>query len=167
MRSGISVCPQRTLDDKSLFKISILSFAGSGAIEIGDFIETFNQSKKSQGLYESRLQETFEMMDLDGNGYLSRNEVKQCIMVNCNDTPEEIINNLIDDADMNEDGQISYTGKEKTHLRHTTPFETTVNCNDTLEEIINNLIDDADMNEDGQISYMGKEKRSYNTLPVQ
>ena len=79
-------------------------------------------------------------------------------MLNCNDTPEEIINNLIDDADMNEDGQISYTGKEKTHSRHTTPFETTVNCNDTPEEIINNLIDDADMNEDGQISYTGKEK---------
>eukprot|EP00112_Aurelia_sp_Birch-Aquarium-sp1_P024836 Seg8003.1 transcript_id=Seg8003.1/GoldUCD/mRNA.D3Y31 product=Squidulin protein_id=Seg8003.1/GoldUCD/D3Y31 len=82
---------------------------GSGAIEIGDFIETFNLSKKNQGLYESRLHETFEMMDLDGNGYLSRNEVKQCIMVNCNDTPEEIIHNLIDDADVNEDGQISYT----------------------------------------------------------
>ena len=85
------------------------------------------------------------MMDLDGNGYLSRNEVKQCIMVNCNDTPEEIINNLIDDADMNEDGQISYTGKEKTHLQHTPPFDSSfpyisrnevkqcilMNCNDT------------------------------------
>ena len=50
------------------------------------------------------------MMDLDNDGYLSREEIKECILVTCRDTPEAMIFSLIEDADTNEDGHVSYTG---------------------------------------------------------
>ena len=50
------------------------------------------------------------MLDLDGDGFLSRDEIKECIEMNCMDSTEEMVNSLIDDADTNEDGQVSYTG---------------------------------------------------------
>ena len=72
---------------------------------------TFEENSKTRSIYEARLQETFEMMDVDGNGFLSISEVKDVVSIVCSDTPDEEIESLIEDADVNKDGQISYCGK--------------------------------------------------------
>ena len=52
------------------------------------------------------------MMDLNGDGVLSHGEIKEGILKNCVDATEEMIHVIISDADTNEDGKVSYTGKE-------------------------------------------------------
>ena len=53
------------------------------------------------------------MMDLDGDGFLTKAEIKECIFKNCFEVSEEIVNSLIYDADINEDNRVSYNGKGK------------------------------------------------------
>ncbi len=51
------------------------------------------------------------MMDTDGNGFLSRAELKDCTSIVCEDIPDDVIDGLIEEADVNKDGQVSYSGE--------------------------------------------------------
>ncbi|XP_065061476.1 calmodulin-like protein 5 isoform X2 [Rhopilema esculentum] len=128
---------------------------GSGAIEIGDFLTTFHESKKEQGVYETRLKETFEMMDLDNDGYLSREEIKECILATCRDTPEAMIFSLIEDADTNEDGHISYT--EFLEMWRTYGKNVTKDRADSLYEIITSQATDGRIKQKAQSKYVNEE----------
>ena len=50
------------------------------------------------------------MMDLNGDGFLSHCEIKECILKNCVDATEDMVDTIISDADTNDDGRVSYTG---------------------------------------------------------
>eukprot|EP00794_Sanderia_malayensis_P015265 gene15265-16840_t len=95
-------------DDYLIKLFNVADRDGSGAIEFDDFIQTFEENKKTTTIYEARLKETFEMMDKDGNGFLSPAEIKECAAIICGDTPDDVIDDLIKDADVNDDGQVSY-----------------------------------------------------------
>ena len=77
---------------------------------------TFYETKLQEEVHENTLKETFEKMDLNKDGLLSHFEIKECLLQNCIDATEHMITAIIEDADTNEDGKVSYSGKERNHL---------------------------------------------------
>ena len=66
-------------------------------------------------LFLFHLQTAFATFDTDGSGYISADELKQ-LMTNLGEqlTPDEI-NEMIEAADQDGDGQINYQGKRRDH----------------------------------------------------
>ena len=60
---------------------------------------------------QSELQEAFQVFDTDGNGYISASELKQVMSNLGENMTDEEINEMLREADLDGDGQISFQGK--------------------------------------------------------
>ena len=80
-----------------------VDFNGSGEIEYSEFISaTLN---RQQLLSRERLQIAFESFDLDGNGTISADELKQ-VLGKFHNYDEGVWENIISEVDLNGDGVI-------------------------------------------------------------
>lgn len=67
-----------------------------------------------RGEDESHIRESFRVFDLDGNGFISKAELRQ-VMGNLGEKlTDEEVQDMIREADADGDGQINYDGKQQT-----------------------------------------------------
>ena len=57
--------------------------------------------------YEENIRAAFEQLDADGNGYITRDEIMNAMKPNHVLTEEEI-DHIVDEVDVNGDGNIDY-----------------------------------------------------------
>ncbi|CAB4064407.1 CALM [Lepeophtheirus salmonis] len=57
---------------------------------------------------EDEIREAFKVFDSDGNGYITRRELKIVMMNMGEKLSDEEIESIIDDSDLDNDGQINY-----------------------------------------------------------
>lgn len=83
---------------------------GSGTVDFPEFLNMM--AKKIQSTdSEEEIKEAFRVFDRESSGFISREELR-FVMSNINaQLTEEEIEELIDDADHDHDGQISYDGE--------------------------------------------------------
>ena len=62
--------------------------------------------------YEENLKSTFRVFDKDGNGYITRAELKQAMNKIDPTITDEEIDEMLDEADTNKDGRINYEGTQ-------------------------------------------------------
>eukprot|EP00092_Neocalanus_flemingeri_P056876 GFUD01067478.1.p1 GENE.GFUD01067478.1~~GFUD01067478.1.p1 ORF type:complete len:150 (-),score=53.36 GFUD01067478.1:94-543(-) len=80
---------------------------GTGSIDFPEFLEMMSLKSDSENA-EDEIREAFQVFDGDGNGFINRQELA-CVMGNLGEalTPAEI-QGMIDEADVDGDGQINY-----------------------------------------------------------
>ncbi|GMJ15082.1 ARABIDOPSIS THALIANA CALCINEURIN B-LIKE PROTEIN, calcineurin B-like protein 1 [Hibiscus trionum] len=84
-----------------------------GVIDFGDFVRAFNVFHPNVS-QEDKIDFAFRLYDMDGTGFIERNEVKQMLiallceseMKLADETIEAILDKTFLDADMNQDGKI-------------------------------------------------------------
>jgi calmodulin len=79
---------------------------GSGTIDFGEFIALIIRKMKDSDLDEE-IKEAFQVFDKDGNGYISSHEMR-AIIESIQGIPEEEIEEMLKEADSDNDGQINY-----------------------------------------------------------
>jgi len=77
---------------------------GSGLLNFPEFLAMMGYKADAENA-EDEIREAFQVFDGDGNGFINRSELA-CVMSNLGE-PEEI-QAMIDEADMDGDGQINY-----------------------------------------------------------
>merc|ERR1711872_961389 len=80
---------------------------GTGSIDFPEFLMMMSLKIDSENA-EDEMREAFQVFDGDGNGFINRQELA-CVMSNLGEslTPAEI-QGMIDEADVDGDGQINY-----------------------------------------------------------
>eukprot|EP00090_Calanus_glacialis_P003722 TRINITY_DN12747_c0_g1_i1.p1 TRINITY_DN12747_c0_g1~~TRINITY_DN12747_c0_g1_i1.p1 ORF type:complete len:150 (-),score=65.32 TRINITY_DN12747_c0_g1_i1:123-572(-) len=80
---------------------------GTGSIDFPEFLMMMSLKSDSENA-EDEIREAFQVFDGDGNGFINRQELA-CVMGNLGEalTPAEI-QGMIDEADVDGDGQINY-----------------------------------------------------------
>merc|ERR1711990_1280352 len=80
---------------------------GSGMLNFPEFLAMMGYKAEAENA-EDEIREAFQVFDGDGNGFINRSELA-CVMSNLGETlkPEEI-QAMIDEADLDGDGQINY-----------------------------------------------------------
>jgi len=80
---------------------------GTGSIDFPEFLMMMSLKIDSENA-EDEIREAFQVFDGDGNGFINRQELA-CVMSNLGEslTPAEI-QGMIDEADVDGDGQINY-----------------------------------------------------------
>lgn len=84
-----------------------------GVIDFGDFVRSLNVFHPNVP-QEEKIAFTFKLYDMDGTGYIERNEVKQMLIALlceselklADETIEAILDKTFSDADINQDGKI-------------------------------------------------------------
>jgi len=80
---------------------------GSGEIEFGEFLTMM--SNKISGMDTLRdLRQAFDLLDKDGRGFISCNELKHVVTDFCGKLNDMNVNQVLDQHDLQPDGQISF-----------------------------------------------------------
>ena len=80
---------------------------GSGSIEFPEFLWMMAQ-KASELAAEDDIREAFRVFDRDGNGYISKEEMR-AVMMNIGETvTDDECSQFIHEADVDGDGKINY-----------------------------------------------------------
>ncbi|KAE8693901.1 Calcineurin B-like protein 1 [Hibiscus syriacus] len=103
-----------------------------GVIDFGDFVRALNVFHPSVS-QEDKIDFAFRLYDMDGTGFIERNEVKQMLiallceseMKLADETIEAILDKTFLDADMNQDGKIDIS-----------EWKNFVSCNPSLLKIM-------------------------------
>ena len=77
-----------------------------------DEFEMFLKQDNSTNHVE--LKEAFDLFDINGNGYISKDELIQAMKKMGEQLSDEEIGKMIKSADINKDGQVSFEGEEFT-----------------------------------------------------
>lgn len=80
---------------------------GSGSIEFPEFLMMMAK-KTSDMAAEDEIREAFRVFDRDGNGFISRDEMRSVMMNLGEKVTDEECNQFILEADVDGDGQINY-----------------------------------------------------------
>ena len=83
---------------------------GSGGIEFDEFLASFQSVIYLPSVDE--LASTFKMMDENGDGFLSKEEIKNGLIKCGEPITNETVDEFLRAADKNNDGKISYEGKD-------------------------------------------------------
>lgn len=100
----------------SILAIQILSLiiSGNGKVDFQEFLSLIVPSKP-ETCREEELLEAFAAFDTDGNGYISREELKAGLEVIGETVTDEELSDLIKIIDSDDDGEIRYTGIHSLH----------------------------------------------------
>lgn len=80
---------------------------GVGVIRFPEFLSMV-AGKMDSLVAEDEIREAFTVFDVDGNGFISRSELKHVMMNLGEKMSEEECNSLVEEADIDGDGQINY-----------------------------------------------------------
>ena len=80
---------------------------GSGSIEFPELL-TMMAKKISELEMEDEIREAFRVFDRDGNGFITRHELRVVMMNMGERISDEECEQLVDEADIDGDGQINY-----------------------------------------------------------
>lgn len=75
-----------------------------------DEFETFLKNDNSVNFAE--LREAFDLFDVNGNGYITKDELVKAMKNVGENLSDGEINSMIRNADLNSDGQVSFEGEE-------------------------------------------------------
>ncbi|CAH3176449.1 unnamed protein product, partial [Porites evermanni] len=89
--------------------VNELDTNGNGKIEFDEFLPMMCRKMKEVYLAEV-LRETFKIFDKDGNGYINASELKELMEKLGEKLSDEQIEKMIAEADLDEDGKVSYKG---------------------------------------------------------
>ena len=87
----------------------------SGTIDFMEFVAMMASTPR-QKTQEQMIVEAFHRFDVDGDGVLSREELRQAMISMGEDLPDEEIDDMIREADDNGDGVIDFKGMTRTHV---------------------------------------------------
>jgi calmodulin len=79
---------------------------GSGTIDFGEFIGLIIRKMKDSDL-DDEIREAFQVFDKDGNGTISSHEMR-AIIQSIRGIPEDDIEEMLKEADSDNDGEIDY-----------------------------------------------------------
>lgn len=68
--------------------------------------------------YEDNMKQTFKVFDRDGNGFISRGELKLAMNKLDPTLTDEEIDEMLAEADTNKDGKINYEGQSLLILKY-------------------------------------------------
>ncbi len=74
--------------------------------------------KKDNTANHAEIKEAFDLYDINGNGYISRDELIQAMKKVGENLSDDDIDGMIRKADINHDGKVSFEGKEITYPYH-------------------------------------------------
>ena len=80
---------------------------GNGTLEFEEFCQLMARQTKETN-QEDELKERFKLFDKDGNGLIDRDELRTVMQQLGEKLSEDDIDEMIEDADKNGDGQIDY-----------------------------------------------------------
>jgi len=80
---------------------------GTGIVKFPEFLSMM-ATKIDSLVAEDEIREAFRVFDIDGNGFISRQELRHVMMNLGEKMTEEECNSLVDEADVDGDGQINY-----------------------------------------------------------
>jgi calmodulin len=103
----LRIIGQNPTDAEVQDMINEVDFDGTGSIEFPAFL-TMMAKKISNLNAEDEIREAFQLFDLDGNGYISRLELKLVMMNLGEKLTDDECDQLVDEADIDGDGQINY-----------------------------------------------------------
>jgi len=78
----------------------------SDSIDFGEFVMANIDLKKV--VNENRLMQIFTLVDKDGSGTISKEELVQFFNIGTDSESQKFIQNMVDEADKNGDGEISF-----------------------------------------------------------
>ena len=85
-----------------------ISVTGNERINLQEFLEMMVKKKKNDDTDETK--KAFEVFDKDGSGYISVEELKQVMTQIGENLTDEELAEMIQEADINDDGQVDYKG---------------------------------------------------------
>ena len=83
---------------------------GTGTIEFEEFVAMM-AGREKDGYDEEDIRHTFKVFDKDNSGYISAAELKEVSNKLGKKLTDEQVDAMIEEADLNEDGKISYEGR--------------------------------------------------------
>ena len=87
--------------------ISEFDESGDGAIDFPEFLAMMERKMKETNS-EDEIPTTFQVFDKDGDGFLSADELRQVMGNNGEKLTDDEVEELIREADIDNDGQINY-----------------------------------------------------------
>jgi hypothetical protein len=95
--------------------IAEVDLDGEGAIELEEFFELMAKKMKQQDV-EEEIIESFKVLDKDGQGYLTKEQLKYFMMTYGEKLKEVDADMMCREADADGDDQIDYGGKHSTGI---------------------------------------------------
>ena len=80
---------------------------GNGTIDFEEFTHMMAKKMKEND-DEDEIKEAFGVFDRDGDGYITKEELKEVLRLIDEDVPEKEIDDMIDEADADGDGKVNY-----------------------------------------------------------
>ena len=80
---------------------------GNGTLDFNEFCQLMAKQMKETN-QEEELKERFKLFDVDGNGLISREELRQVMRTLGEKLTDEDIDDMIEEADVDGDGAINY-----------------------------------------------------------
>ncbi|GAM27303.1 hypothetical protein SAMD00019534_104780, partial [Acytostelium subglobosum LB1] len=89
--------------------ISEVDADGNGSIEFPEFLAMMTSSKLTESVNkEDEIRASFKVFDIDGNGFITKTELRQAMLNMGEKLSETEIDEMIKEADVDGDGQINY-----------------------------------------------------------
>ena len=92
-----------------------LSFVGNGTVDFNEFLSLIVPTQKESP--QNNLLEAFRAFDVNGDGYISKEELKEGLHILGEMVTDAELNELIHKIDSDNDGQIRYAGLMNTHFK--------------------------------------------------
>ena len=97
------------IHNTSLYDFIIKLFTGNGNIDFSEFLEMMAKKGKTRDM-EEEIKEAFRVFDKDGNGFISKDELKHVMQSLGENLTSEEVEEMIREADIDGDGQVNYDG---------------------------------------------------------
>ena len=94
----------------SLYDLIVKLFTGNGNIDFSEFLEMMAKKGKTRDM-EEEIKEAFRVFDKDGNGFISKDELKHVMQSLGENLTSEEVEEMIREADIDGDGQVNYDGR--------------------------------------------------------
>lgn len=98
------------MEFKCCYNILFL-FQGNGMIEFDEFMAFLKKSYKKPDEVKSDLKKAFQVFDLNGDGFISREELQNVLTKMGEKLTDKEVDEMMKKADKNGDGKIDYDGK--------------------------------------------------------
>ncbi len=94
----------------------LLDWSEDGLFDLKDFTRLMTTHMKGQEEMEDELRESFKMFDLNGDGYVSFDELRTAMLTLGEPMTDEEVKELFKLCDLNKDGRIDYEGIPQSHI---------------------------------------------------